>query len=50
MVTVEEEKAMYLHQPMIQECEDLDFDPPNYLSSNEDKYPLLSSLAKYLLV
>lgn len=46
---IEEEITAYLHQPMLQESEALDFEPLNYWSSNEVKYSLLSSLAEYLL-
>ena len=49
MLPIEDEVAIYLRQPVIEEHNALDFDPLRYWSSNDAKHPLLSSLAEFLL-
>ena len=49
VLPIEDEVAIYLRHPVIEEHNALDFDPLSYWSSNYAKHPLLSSLAESLL-
>ena len=49
VLPIEDEVAIYLRQPVIEEHNALNFDPLRYWSSNDAKHPLLSSLAEFLL-
>ena len=49
VLPIEDELAIYLRQPVIEEHNALDFDPFRYWSSNDAKQPLLSSFAEFLL-